>query len=204
MDLADQAMSQFVRLKFPPGLVGLLVAALMAATMSSIDSGVHSITTALVIDFRDRLLPAQRPRTESAEMWTARVLIVAIGALAIFLACFVGELGDVFTVAKKTVGAFAAPLLAVFILGLFVSRATTFGVFCGTWLGAAFTLWFSYAYDYWFSLWIFPVGFCASLGLSLALSWIPWGARPASPKCLTFWEVRRSTNADIRARSEDA
>ena len=58
MDLADQAMSQFVRLKFPPGLVGLLVAALMAATMSSIDSGVHSITTALVIDFRDRLLPA--------------------------------------------------------------------------------------------------------------------------------------------------
>ena len=115
-------------------------------------------------------------------MWTVRVLIVAIGALAIFLACFVGELGDVFTVAKKTVGAFAAPLLAVFILGLFVSRATTFGGFCGTWLGAAFTLWFSYAYDYWFSLWIFPVGFFASLGMSLALSWIPWGGRPASPK----------------------
>ena len=204
MDLADQAMSQFVRLKFPPGLVGLLVAALMAATMSSIDSGVHSITTALVIDFRDRLLPAWRPQTEAGEMWTARVLIVAIGAVAIFLACFVGELGDVFDVAKKTVGAFAAPLLAVFILGLFVSRATTFGVFWGTWLGAGFTLWFSDYFDHWFSLWIFPVGFFASLGLSLALSWIPWGDRPASQKCLTFWEVRRSTNTDSRAGSEDA
>ena len=204
MDLADQAMSQFVRLKFPPGLVGLLVAALMAATMSSIDSGVHSITTALVIDFRDRLLPAWRPQTEAGEMWMARALVVAVGALAVFLACFVGELGDVFTVAKKTVGAFAAPLLAVFILGLFVSRATTFGVFWGTWLGAGFTLWFSDYFDHWFSLWIFPVGFLASLGLSLVLSCIPWRGRPTSQKCLTFWEVRRSTNTDSQAGSENA
>ena len=137
-------------------------------------------------------------------MWTGRLLVVAIGALAIFLACFVGELGDVFTVAKKTVGAFAAPLLAVFILGLFVSRATTFGVFWGTWLGAGFTLWFSDVYDHWFSLWIFPVGFFASLGLSLALSCIPLNGKPAQQKCLTFWEVRRSAKTASQVGPENS
>ena len=192
MGLGDQAMSQFVRLKFPPGLVGLLVAALMAATMSSIDSGVHSITTALVIDFRDRLLPRWRPRTEQGEMLTARILVVVIGAIAILLACFVGELGDVFAVAKKTVGAFAAPLLAVFILGLFVSWATTFGVFWGTWLGAGFTFWFTTQFDDWFSMWIFPIGFFTSLGLSLFFSLLTLESRTQRRQSLTFWAVRRT------------
>ncbi len=170
LGLNDQAMPQFVRSKFPAGVVGLLVAALMAATMSSIDSGIHSITTALVVDFRDRLWPNLRPKTDAGEMIAARTLVVLIGVLAITLACFVGQLGDVFAVAKKTVGAFAAPLLAVFILGLFSRRATSRGVFFGTWIGAAFTLWVMTNYDDWFSMWFFPIGFSSSAGLSLALS----------------------------------
>ena len=55
------------------------------------------------------------------------VLTDVIGVIAITLACFVGQLGDVFAVAKKTVGAFSAPLLAVFVLGLFVRRTTATG-----------------------------------------------------------------------------
>ena len=158
MKLNDQALPQFVRLKFPPGLIGLLVAALMAATMSSIDSGVHSVTTALVVDFRDRLFPKRKPKTESGEMATARILVLVIGTIAVVLACYVGQLGDVFAVAKKSVGAFAAPLLAVFILGLFVPRATTFGVFVGTWIGAALTLFLMYQWSDWFAMWFFHSG----------------------------------------------
>ncbi len=191
LGLNDQVMPQFVRLKFPPGVVGLLVAALMAATMSSIDSGIHSITTAVVVDFRDRLFPTLRPTTDAGEMLAARVLVVVIGALAVTLACFVGELGDVFAVAKKTVGAFAAPLLAVFILGLFVPRATSFGVFFGTWIGAAFTLWTMYYFDDWFSMWFFPVGFFGSVGLSLLFSVLPFPGNTSRPEtALTFWRVR--------------
>ena len=76
LNLNDQALPQFVRQEFPAGVVGLLVAALMAATRSSIDSGVHSVTTAVVVDFRDRLMPQWRPKTEAGEMKTARILVV--------------------------------------------------------------------------------------------------------------------------------
>lgn len=203
--LQDQALPQFVRTKFPPGVVGLLVAALMAATMSSIDSGIHSVTTALVVDFRDRLRPDLRPQTDAAEMKSARILVLVVGAISVVLACFVGQLGDVFTVAKKTVSAFAAPLLAVFILGLFTSRAKSTGVFYGTFVGAAFTLVMMYVNNDWFSMWFFPVGFFASVGLSLLISILPsFEQSESSDSPLTFWEVRRRSELrETPARETD-
>ncbi|MCH2587308.1 MAG: hypothetical protein MK004_02420 [Planctomycetales bacterium] len=200
LGLNDQALPRFVRLKFPAGVVGLLVAALMAATMSSVDSGIHSITTALLVDFRDRLVPAWRPKTEAGEMLVARVMVVVIGAIAIVLACFVGQLGDVFAVAKKTVGAFAAPLLAVFVLGLFVRRATAAGVLLGTFAGAVVTLWFTFAETFsdWFSMWVFVVGFVSSVVFSLLFSCVPGLSRTstAGPD-RTFWAVIRADEEDF-------
>jgi Na+/proline symporter len=188
--LQDQALSQFVRLKFPPGVVGLLIAALMAATMSSIDSGIHSVTTAIVIDFRDRLFPWLRPNTDAGEMRMARILLVVIGVIAVTLACFVGQFGDVFAVAKKTTSAFGGPLLAVFVLGLFFRRASTVAVFIGTLSGAGLTMWMIYAEDEWFSMWFWPLGFFSAIGIALFLSWIPFVRADSTEEPLTFWAVR--------------
>jgi Na+/proline symporter len=190
----DQALPTFVRLKFPPGVVGLLVAALMAATMSSIDSGIHSVTTAIIVDFRDRLFPKLRPATDAGEMRVARIILVIVGALAIALACFVGELGDVFAVAKKTTAAFGGPLLAVFIVGLFMTRVTWLGVLLGTFAGAAITVWQMDAHPDWFSLWFWPIGFFSAVGLSLILSLIPLPKTAgASDQPLTWSKVMRDS-----------
>lgn len=187
--MQDQALPTFVRLKFPPGVVGLLVAALMAATMSSIDSGIHSVTTAIVVDFRDRLFPKLRPATDAGEMRIARIILVIVGALAVGLACFVGELGDVFAVAKKTTAAFGGPLLAVFIVGLFMPRATWFGVLLGTFAGAAITVWQMDAHPDWFSLWFWPIGFFSAVGLSMLLSLLPVGKRSSSDGSVLTWSA---------------
>lgn len=195
--LQDQALPTFVRLKFPPGVVGLLVAALMAATMSSIDSGIHSVTTAIVVDFRDRLFPKLRPATDAGEMRVARIILVIVGALAVGLACFVGDLGDVFDVAKKTTAAFGGPLLAVFIVGLFMPRATWFGVLLGTFAGAAITVWQMDAHPDWFSLWFWPIGFFSAIGLSMLLSLIPVGKTVGSgEQPLTWSAVMKSSESD--------
>ncbi len=192
-NLQDQALPQFVRLHFPPGLVGLFLAALMAAVMSSIDSGIHSVTTALVLDFRDRLLPQWRPQDGARDVTLIRLLVVAIGATSIVLACFVGQLGDVFEIAKKTTAAFGGPLLAVFILALFSRRASTPGVFVGTLAGAVITLILMEQHRDWFSMWFWPIGFGLTMliGSLLSLGWrtntdrqrIPW----------TYWEVMRQS-----------
>ncbi|MEX0819510.1 MAG: sodium/solute symporter, partial [Pirellulaceae bacterium] len=192
-NLQDQALPQFVRLHFPPGMVGLFLAALMAAVMSSIDSGIHSVTTAVIIDFRDRLRPDWRPQHAARDVTLIRCLVVLIGTTSIVLACFVGPLGDVFEIAKKTTAGFGGPLLAVFILALFVRRASTPGVFAGALLGAALTMFLMERHRDWFSMWFWPIGFGLTMiiGWLLSLVWQTERDRTGTP--LTYWEVTRYT-----------
>jgi len=204
LKLQDQALPEFVKLKFSPGVVGLLVAALMAATMSSIDSGIHSVTTALVVDFRDRLVPRWKPKTERGEMLTARILLVLIGVSAVTLACFVSQLGDVFAVAKKTTAAFGGPLLAVFILGMFWSGATSVSVFVGTLAGAVFTAIMMERNPDWFSMWFWPLGFFTTLGLSAVLCVLPVAWNRSQPgSSLTFWKLNSADAVETATNSSD-
>jgi Na+/proline symporter len=184
--VADRALPEFVRLHFPPGLAGLFLAALIAAIMSSIDSGIHSVTTALVVDFRDRLLPQLKPSDERKEIVWIRLLVASIGALAITLACFVGRLGNVFDVGKKLTAAFGGPLLAIFILALFSRRATSRAVLVSVILSTVLTLYLMYTME-WFSVWYWPVGF----GTSLILGYVASFLEPAKPTKYTFFQIIR-------------
>jgi SSS family solute:Na+ symporter len=184
--VADRAMPEFVRLHFPPGLAGLFLAALMAAIMSSIDSGVHSVTTALVVDFRDRLFPRLRPENPRSELRSIRLMVLGIGAIAITLACFVGPLGNVFDIGKKLTAAFGGPLLAIFILAFFSRRATSLGVFLSVSISTVLTLYLMYSQD-WFSVWYWPVGF----GSALVLGYVASFLQPAKPTEFTYFQIMR-------------
>jgi Na+/proline symporter len=189
-NLQDQAMPQFVSAHFPPGVTGLFLAALMAAIMSSIDSGVHSVTTAFVVDFRDRLFPHLRPERDAQDVLVIRLLIVTIGAIAVTLACFVGPLGDVFDIGKKLTAAFGGPLLAVFILALFFPRARTEGVFAGALLAVGSTLFLMYQRADWFSVWFWPIGFGLAMIISIVGSLLMRIRRaPSDDKPLTFRNI---------------
>jgi SSS family transporter len=184
---ADRALPEFVRLHFPPGLAGLFLAALIAAIMSSIDSGIHSVTTALVVDFRDRLLPALRPRTERNELRSIRILVLGIGVLSVGLACFVGPLGDVFAIGKKLTAAFGGPLLAIFVLALFSRRSNWQGVLISVVIATTVTLVLMYQKEDWFSVWYWPIGFFTTLILGFGLSF----AFPSRATKLTFAQIIR-------------
>lgn len=191
--VADRAMPQFVRLHFPPGLAGLFLAALMAAIMSSIDSGIHSVSTALIVDFRDRLAPKWRPKTNRAEMWSIRLLVLAIGVLAVSLACLVGPLGNVFDIGKKLTAAFGGPLLAIFLLALFSKRANWQGVILSVVFSTIVTLWLMYAQD-WFSVWYWPIGFGMAMVLGYVLSLLPTRENNhADALRYTFFEILRQS-----------
>lgn len=185
--VADRAMPDFVRLHFPPGLAGLFLAALMAAIMSSIDSGIHSVTTALVVDFRDRLFPALRPSSEASEVRWIRIMVVVIGAIAITLACNVGSLGNVFDIGKKLTSAFGGPLLAIFILAFFSRRATSTGVMISALVSTVLTLYLMYTQD-WFSVWYWPIGFGTALVLGYGASYL----EPARPTEFTYFQIMRN------------
>ena len=193
----DEALPTFARFHFPPGMTGLFLAALLAAIMSSIDSGIHSVTTALVVDFRDRLLPAWRPERDADDVRFIRTLVIIIGIISVGLACFVGPLGNVFAIAKKLTAAFGGPLLAVFVLALFFQRSTVIGVFSGALSGAGITLWLSLVRTDWFALWFWPIGFGSALVIAMAISLL---TQKRSRSTLTWAGIMRQ-NSDTPSSS---
>jgi len=187
---ADEGLPTFVRLHFPPGLAGLFLAALMAAIMSSIDSGVHSISTAMVVDFRDRLFPHMRPKDERHEVMWIRLLVLLVGVIAITLACFAEQIGDdVFDIGKKLTSAFGGPLLAIFILAFFSRRATSLAVLLGAIIATMLTLGLMYTQD-WFSVWYWPIGFTSALVLGYILSFL----QSTKATEFTYFDIVRRTN----------
>jgi Na+/proline symporter len=193
-NLQDQALPHFVQMHFPPGMTGLFLAALMAAVMSSIDSGIHSVTTAFVVDFRDRLFPSWKPTDEARDLLHIRLLILLIGGTSVILACFVGPLGDVFEIGKKMTAAFGGPLLAVFVMALFFRRSSTIGVFAGSLIAAGVTLVLMYCRPDWFSVWFWPIGFQLTLAIAWPLSWIDSKSLIFADPSLTYYGVARRTD----------
>jgi len=120
----DQILPHFVATVLPKvGLSGLLLAGLFAAAMSTIDSGINSLTAVVVYDWLSgRKLPVQ----------TSRLLSVLFGAAVVgaaLLAPFLGQ--NVIDIITKIAGIFLGLLLGLFLLGMLVPRANTAGAFTG-------------------------------------------------------------------------
>jgi Na+/proline symporter len=125
----------FVLQHMPVGLVGLLLAAIFAAAMSTIASELNSLSTATVIDFYRRLV---KPTASDAHY--LRVSKVATGFWGIF-ACIVAvwavELGSLIEVVNRFGSFFYGSILGVFVLAIGVRRATGTGAFVGLMAGMA-------------------------------------------------------------------
>jgi SSS family solute:Na+ symporter len=109
---------------------------MFAAAMSSIDSGVNSITAVVMTDFLDRL--GFRPSTEKAHLRGAKFLALAIGVIVVVGSSFMKYIeGNITAVTNKTVNLLTTPIFALFFFALFVPRARAPAVWLGALCGIA-------------------------------------------------------------------
>lgn len=150
--LEDKILPTFVALELPVGIAGLVISALFAACMSTMDSGMNSIATSLIVDFHQRLgigrswLARTRGKPEAEineadELALARPLVFIIGFLATAMGCLIGNLGTVFEIARVAVDTPGIPLACVFLLGMVTRRATSAGALTGLFVGVVTMLW---------------------------------------------------------------
>ena len=120
----DQLLPRFVMKEIPvSGLMGLLLAGLFAAAMSSVDSGINSMTASIACDW----MPGREMK-----LWQTRLLCLCFGVTAVITAVtFYFQGGNVFPLIMKIAGMFFGLMLAVFLLGMLVPWANTFGVTIG-------------------------------------------------------------------------
>jgi Na+/proline symporter len=126
----DVIVPWFIATRLPAGLAGLVIAGLFAATMSTVDSGMHSIATSLVNDIHRKLRPDADDRQR---LKMARILTVAAGLFGTISAVLISKMDpdSLWMLILLLVGLFGSSLCGVFLLGVFTRRANSWGVATG-------------------------------------------------------------------------
>ena len=119
----------FVMTRLPIGVVGLVIAAIFAAAMSTIAAELNSLATASVIDVYRRLL---RPsETDSHYLLVSRYATAFWGLFACVAAMFAAGLGSLIEVVNRFGSFFYGSLLGVFVLALAFRGVNGHGAFVG-------------------------------------------------------------------------
>ena len=119
----------FITTHLPIGLVGLLIAAIFAAAMSSIAAELNALSAASTIDFYRRHI-----RREASDAHYLRFSKLATGFWGVFasiIALYAANLGSLIEVVNRFGSFFYGSLLGVFVLAVGMRRATSVGAFWG-------------------------------------------------------------------------
>ena len=133
---ADDIFPWYIAYRLPVGVSGLVVSAMFAAAMSSIDSGVNSITAVVTTDFLDRF--GFQSQTEKGHVRTAQLLALSIGIVVVIGSSFMEYIpGNIMAVTNKTTNLLVSPIFCLFFFAIFVPFAKPAGVLLGALCGIA-------------------------------------------------------------------
>ena len=134
----DAIFPLFIAQQLPAGITGLVVAGLFAAAMSTMDSSMNSVATAVVTDFYRRFRP-NAPDRRCLNL--ARWLTILLGAAGVGTALWMAGSGikSLWDAFIAILGLTGGALAGMFILGIFTRRAHGVGTLIGA-IGGAIVL----------------------------------------------------------------
>lgn len=136
---ADDIFPRFIAFHLPVGISGLVVSAMLAAAMSSLDSGVNSITAVVMTDYLDRF--GRSPKTEKGHVLASRLLALGIGMAVVLGSSLMDRVpGNITAVTSKTSNLLAPSIFCLFVFALFVPFAKPAGVWIGAFCGTAMAI----------------------------------------------------------------
>ncbi len=171
----DEVFPLFIAEGLPSGLGGVILAALAAASMSTLDSGMHSSATVLTHDFWLRFRRHQPNDVEILQV--ARRFVVAAGVLAtgIALALAAGEVRSLLFFFLKVRGLVMSGVAGVFTLGVLVPRAGSAAALAGA--AACTLLLAALAFTTQVNLFLYPL---AGIPCCVAVGWLISLAAPVA------------------------
>jgi SSS family solute:Na+ symporter len=168
---ADTLFPRFIMIGLPPGVSGLVIAGLLAAAMSSMSSGLNSVSSVIAEDIIKRF--RKKASSVPDPLKQVKKLSYLTGAIVMALSFFVGEVpGNLLDVIMKVVNLFVAPLFVLFFMALFVPFATGRATFWAGMISVAVAI----AVAFWGAfgitvLWIMPVSLVAGIVAGIVLSY---------------------------------
>ena len=128
---SDAVFPHFITTQLPPGLVGLILSALIAAAISSLDADLNCLAAVGVDDYYKRLYPNSSGKDQ---LRMGKILVIVAGLAAILVASvyvFAGENEGILSTVFMLYAIFSGGIAGMLLLGLFVNRANKQGLNVG-------------------------------------------------------------------------
>ncbi len=135
MAKGDAIFPFFMMSQLPAGLAGLLIAAVFAATMSTIASNINSISTAFTVDLWGKM---KKQAPKGGEVKVARIAGICAGMIGMAIAWLMAtvDIQSLLDYFNTILGLLSGAIGGLFMMGIFFprigSKAAIIGFLCGT------------------------------------------------------------------------
>ncbi len=185
----------------PRGFLGLLIAGIFAASMSSLDSAMNSLSAATYRDFFIKIRPGLQNLSNQQQVRLSRVLTVFWGTVSTLFALeMIGGSETVLELVNKIGSAFYGPILGVFWMGMLSRGVTQWGAIAGLLAGVTGNIYLWQFHSPQISwMWWNVVGFLVSVIVGRGISMLDKNTPREVPDSLLLsrkdvgdlWQTRR-------------
>lgn len=142
-DYGDKVLPHFMVTKVPHGLLGLIIAAILSAAMSTISSGMNSSATVFLKDIYQRFI--DRDITPKRELVVLYVSTATMGILAIVTGIVMIGVKSILDLWWQLAGIFAGGMLGLFLLGMIAKSAGNAVAKLATAIGILVIIWMTFS-----------------------------------------------------------
>ncbi|SIO49663.1 sodium:solute symporter family transporter [Chitinophaga niabensis] len=130
LDTQDTIFPWYIVNELPDGISGLVITAIFAAAMGSLNGSVNAVSTVFVNDFYRKFFPG---KSEKNYLNTARAATLLVGIFGTVIALVMAGTGIVslWDQFNTILGLFTGGIAGLFVLGIFTKRANAFGAAAG-------------------------------------------------------------------------
>ena len=176
----DTLVPLFIVQYMPNGLIGLLIVALLAASMSSLSSVVNSLSAVSIEDYTR--LSGKKLEPESYVFWS-RATVLFWGIVIVVLSVFGGGIAPTVIEAINKIGSvFYGPILATFLLAILRPAVGASGANAGLLAGVGVNLYLWLAQSQVFWLWWNVTGCVATVAVALLTAGVVGARGAVSPQ----------------------
>ncbi len=190
----DQIFASYIAFELPVGITGILLAAIYAASQSTLSTGLNSVASSWTLDIQARL--SKKELSFASQTKIGQYVSLAVGVFAILVSIVLanGGVKSAYEWFNGFMGLVLGILIGMFILGAFTKTANTFGAAVAFLAATAVMVAIKYyvpaeAVSIW-SYSILSIAVSLAVGIPSSLLWRKWkGSSPAPAPHTTIYSI---------------
>ncbi len=140
----DQIFASYIAFQLPVGITGILLAAIYAASQSTLSTGLNSVATSWTLDIQSKISSKELSFEKQTNI--AQYVSLGVGIVSILVSMILanGEIKSAYEWFNSFMGLVLGVLAGIFVLGAFTKKATSLGAYVAFGVSAVLVVFLKY------------------------------------------------------------